>query len=152
MDVIALLRGGWSVRRRVVDLREGVEGEFAGEARFSLLGRGLRWEERGRLRLGGYDGPAGRLLLVVPDGAGWAVEFADGRPFHPLDLTGGPVSHLCGDDVYRGEYRLVGDALDVRWTVIGPGKDQRISSSYRRSSSTVRADGPARRPSLRRRA
>jgi hypothetical protein len=72
----------------------------------------------------------------VPDGGAWAVRFADGRPFHRLDLSGGrcAVAHPCGPDVYEGEYALLGpDAFDVAWTIRGPGKRQRIASRYRRT-------------------
>ena len=64
------------------------------------------------------------------------MRFADGRPFHPLDLTGRPVEHLCGEDRYTGEYRLVApDRFDTSWRIHGPSKDQRIDTSYRRCYS-----------------
>jgi hypothetical protein len=86
------------------------------------------------VRFGAHEGPAGRRLAIVPAGGGWVVEFADGRPFHRLDLEGGPVEHLCGADRYAGEYRLRGrDTLDVHWRVTGPGKDLEIETRYRRS-------------------
>jgi hypothetical protein len=63
------------------------------------------------------------------------VAFADGRPFHALDLTDGAcaVEHVCGEDRYEGEYRL-SDAgtLAVRWRVTGPAKDLEITTTYRR--------------------
>ena len=67
---------------------------------------------------------------------GWAVRFADGRAFHPLDLATGAcrVRHPCGDDAYEGRYAIVGpDALEVRWLVRGPANRQRIASRYRRA-------------------
>jgi hypothetical protein len=121
------------VERRLHDRRSGRAGDFTGTATFAPDGSGLRWHESGRLRFGGHDGPAGRTLAIVPAGGGWAVAFADGRPFHPLDLEGGPVEHLCGADRYAGAYRLRdGDTLDVRWHVTGPGKDLEIETTYRR--------------------
>ena len=72
-------------------------------------------------------------MLRVVDGA---VEFEDGRPFHPLDLSGGAcaVEHLCGEDRYAGEYVVLGpDALRVAWLVTGPRKRQVIESLYRRA-------------------
>jgi hypothetical protein len=131
----AFLPGRWAVERTLADAALG-SGTFAGEATFTPDGRGLLWKERGRLRLGRYDGPAARTLRVVPDGDGWTVRFADGRPFHRLDLCGGrcAVAHPCGEDLYEGEYAVRGpDALDVSWRVRGPAKDQRIESSYRRA-------------------
>jgi uncharacterized protein DUF6314 len=90
------------------------------------------WTETGRLRFGAYDGEARRVLRVVHG----AVEFADGRPFHPLDLSGGgcAVEHLCGEDRYAGEYVVLGDGeLRVVWRVTGPRKRQLIESLYRRA-------------------
>ena len=78
----------------------------------------------------------GEFLRIVPDGAGWLVRFADGRPFHPLDLREGgcAVAHPCGEDRYEGEYRVAGpDELEVRWRLRGPAKDGRIASRYRRA-------------------
>jgi Family of unknown function (DUF6314) len=122
------------VRRRLLDHRSGEAGEFAGSATFTPAGAGLRWTEEGRLRFGPHEGPAGRRLAIVPAAGGWLVEFADGRPFHPLVL-GEPVEHACGDDRYAGEYRLPDpDTLEVRWRVTGPAKDLEIESTYRRRS------------------
>jgi len=93
----------------------------------------LRWTEHGHLRFGAHDGPAARRLAIVPAGSGWLVEFADGRPFHPLVLDR-PVEHLCGGDRYDGEYRLLDpDTLVVRWRVTGPAKDLEIETTYRRA-------------------
>ena len=130
---IGFLIGRWEIRRRVVDVERGLEGAFAGVALIEPDGEGLRWRERGRLRFGSYDGAAVREYRIVAAADGWIVEFADGRPFHPLDLDGGPVEHVCGDDRYAGEYVVRGpDAFDVVWHVRGPRKHQRIESAYRR--------------------
>jgi hypothetical protein len=130
----AYLRGTWSVSRTLADAALGA-GDFAGTATFTAAGGGLAWEERGRLRVGAYDGPARRTLRVVADGSGWTVRFADGRRFHPLDLSGGTcaVRHPCAEDLYEGEYAvLAADAFHVRWRVRGPAKAQEIESRYRR--------------------
>jgi hypothetical protein len=135
MNLIALLSGRWSVQRRVVDLRSGREGAFTGTASFEPEGDRLRWAEAGRMRFADHDGPAARRLSIAGGPEGWTVEFDDGRPFHPLDLATGAcaVEHRCGDDLYAGEYRLLGpDALDVGWRVSGPRKQQEIHTTYRR--------------------
>jgi Family of unknown function (DUF6314) len=127
--VISFLAGRWTVLRRVTDLERGIEGGFEGVAE---IGSDGLWVETGRLRFGAYDGEARRVLRVV-DGA---VEFEDGRPFHPLDLSGGAcaVEHLCGEDRYAGEYVVVGpDELRVVWLVTGPRRRQQIESVYRRA-------------------
>jgi hypothetical protein len=131
----ALLAGRWTVERTLEDAALGA-GTFTGEAVFGPEGDGLLWREEGRLRLGAYDGPAARTLRIVPDGSGWLVRFADGRPFHPLDLREGAcaVAHPCGEDRYEGVYRVIGpDELDIRWRVRGPAKDGVIASRYRRA-------------------
>jgi hypothetical protein len=67
--------------------------------------------------------------------ARWQVEFDDGRPFHPLDLSGGacPVDHPCGPDHYAGWVRVEAeDLLVVSWRVVGPAKDHTILSRYTR--------------------
>lgn len=134
-DLAAYLTGRWNVDRT---LRDGTErGAFDGMAEFSRAPDDrVLWDERGELRLGAYDGPARRTLLLLPAGDAWAVHFDDGRLFHPLDLRGGRCAavHDCGQDRYEGEYRVRdGDAFDVVWRVRGPAKDQEISSRYRRA-------------------
>jgi hypothetical protein len=125
-SVLADLIGRWAVERQVADLRSGARGRFEGVAVFEPDGR---WLEEGTLELGGYRGPARRELRIA-DGI---VRFAHGRPFHPLDLDGHPVEHLCGADRYSGRYRFLDpDALEVVWSVSGPEKEQRITSVYRR--------------------
>jgi uncharacterized protein DUF6314 len=87
------------------------------------------------VRFGDHEGPAARRLSIAPAGDGWLVSFDDGRPFHALDLAGGAcaVEHVCGDDRYAGEYRLIdAGTLAVRWRVTGPGKDLEITTTYRR--------------------
>jgi len=122
------------VRRWLRDRRSGECGEFVGTASFVPDGAGLLWTEEGRIRFGGHEGPAGRRLAIVPEGSGWLVAFADGRPFHPLDLEGGPVEHRCGADRYAGAYRLRDpDTLEVRWRVTGPRKELEIETTYRRA-------------------
>jgi Family of unknown function (DUF6314) len=135
-ELDAFLPGRWTIERTLEDPALGA-GTFAGEALFAPGDDGLLWREQGRLRLGAYDGPANRTLHIVHDGAAaWLVRFADGRPFHALDLRDGActVAHPCGEDRYEGEYRVTGpDALEVCWRVRGPAEESRIASVYRRA-------------------
>jgi hypothetical protein len=131
----AYLAGRWTVERAVHDARLG-GGTFTGTATFAPDDGGLDWLETGRLRLGGYEGPARRRLRVAREDGAWMVRFDDGRPFHPLVLRGErcEVTHPCGEDTYAGAYVVLGpDAFDVAWRVRGPAKDQQIESRYRRS-------------------
>jgi hypothetical protein len=138
IDPAEFLPGTWRVERELEDAGLG-RGRFSGRAEFARDGDGLSWVESGRMTLGGYDGPARRTLRVVRERDGWAVRFADGRPFHRLDLRAGraALEHPCGEDRYRGELVVRGpDAFAVDWTVTGPGKSQRLSARYERAGRT----------------
>ncbi|MCK9248236.1 MAG: DUF6314 family protein [Solirubrobacteraceae bacterium] len=142
-DPLRFLPGSWSLDRTIEDHAAGRTGTVDGRARFVPDGDGLRWIEEGTLRLGGYVGDGAREMRVRPDGATWAVDFDDGRPFHPLDLRTGScaVEHPCRADLYRGELRATGpDELRVTWRIGGPAKDLTITTVYRRTASSA-ADG-----------
>lgn len=111
-DTLAYLLGGWSVDRVLVAPGSGYRGTFTGEAEFCPEpgGTGAAYHEQGRLRWPTYDGPASRRLRYALTGDGaLTVRFADGRPFHILELRGGRASyvHPCGDDVYIGILTVV---------------------------------------------
>lgn len=132
MDLEHWLRGRWTVDRAI----NGRPSAFTGTAEFTVEGEGLRWDERGRLVLDAYDGPASRTLHLAPGAGAYEVRFDDGRPFHALDLASGrcEAEHLCGEDVYRGEYVVAGDdALVVTWRIEGPAKDELIETRYERA-------------------
>ncbi|CAL9631240.1 hypothetical protein SUDANB105_06089 [Streptomyces sp. enrichment culture] len=138
-EALAFLAGKWEVTRSVRDLAGGDAGEFTGTTVFSPLeGGGLLHHESGTFTWQGVSRPAERTLrfLPGPDGAGTAdVRFADGRPFHDLDLTSGHwvTDHPCAADLYRGEF-TVRDADHWRtvWRVGGPAKDVILTTDYAR--------------------
>ncbi|WP_326692451.1 MULTISPECIES: DUF6314 family protein [unclassified Streptomyces] len=141
-DVVGYLVGRWSVERAVYDRRAGVEGRFLGTADFRA-GAGphapegvVLHEEEGQLTWDGRVYPASRSLRLRPRADGTAeVEFADGRPFHDLDLRTGvwtPV-HPCAADRYEGTFvACSADEWHLEWRVSGPAKDQLLRSVYRR--------------------
>ncbi|MFI1496288.1 DUF6314 family protein [Streptomyces platensis] len=137
-DVAAYLSGRWRVERTVDDLRNGVEGGFRGTAEFrtDATGEALLHHEEGRLTWGGTVSPASRTLRLRPRPDGTAeVGFADGRPFHDLDLRTGrwTAVHPCAADRYEGTFTAVGpDEWHLEWRVGGPAKDQLLCSVYRR--------------------
>lgn len=137
-DVLAHLAGRWRVERTVRDLASGDEGRFEGTTVFRPLeGGGLLHEESGLFTWQGVTRPAERTLRFLPGKApGTAdVRFADGRPFHDLDLTTGRhiTDHPCSADLYRGEF-TVRDADHWRtvWHVAGPTKDLVLTTDYAR--------------------
>ena len=136
-DLRAYLLGTWEVTRSLHDAELG-DGRFEGCATFSPDGEQIAWQETGRMRLGSYDGPARRELRIVPAANGWEVRFADGRPFHALELGGAGqrcvLEHPCGEDRYSGEFSLDGpDAFEIRWRVSGPRKAQALRGRYVRT-------------------
>ena len=134
-DLAHFLSGTWRVDRALEDAALGT-GHFRGSATFTPDGDGLAWVETGRMTLGRYDGPARRALRLVRDAQGWEVRFADGRPFHRLDVRGDghcAFDHPCGPDRYAGEFAVRGpDAFEIDWSVSGPAKDQRLTGRYER--------------------
>ena len=137
IELAAWLPGEWTVTRVIND----GAGRFEGRASFAPAPGppvSMIWHERGRLQLGAHDGPAERTLRLEPAAHGaWEVRFADGRPFHPLDLATGSddVTHLCGADTYHGRYAVQGpDRFTVTWRVTGPHKDDLIETRYDRAA------------------
>ncbi len=137
-ELRAFLARGWWLRRTIEDRRLGRRGRFAGQAVFAPDGADLRYREEGRLRLGGFETAATRSYrYAFPSPRLAEVRFADGRPFHRLDLSEGTwqVTRRCGDDLYRGAFRVVGvGRWTVAWRVTGPQKDLLLESVYQRPS------------------
>ena len=137
-DVLAHLAGRWRVERTVRDLASGDEGGFEGTTLFSPLPEGgLLHEESGTFTWLGVARPAERTLRFLPGGPpGTAdVRFADGRPFHHLDLTAGchVADHPCAADLYRGEFTVRDtDHWRTVWRVRGPAKDLVLTTDYAR--------------------
>ncbi|AJC54663.1 DUF6314 family protein [Streptomyces sp. 769] len=138
-DAAAYLTGRWLVERAVHDLRAGTDGSFRGTADFRPDGPDgvLRHVEEGELTWDGVVHPATRTLRLRPRADGTAaVSFADGRPFHDLDLRTGrwTAVHPCAADRYEGTFTAVAeDRWHLEWRVTGPAKDQLLRSVYRRA-------------------
>ncbi|WP_438484672.1 DUF6314 family protein [Streptomyces sp. S186] len=138
-DAAAYLAGRWRIERAVHDLRAGRVGSFRGTADFRPDGPDgtLCHTEEGELTWDGVVHPATRTLRLRPCPDGTAeVTFADGRPFHDLDLRTGrwTAVHPCAADRYEGTFTAVAaDRWHLEWRVTGPAKDQLLRSVYRRS-------------------
>lgn len=136
-DLSAFLQGPWRLHRRICDQRAQVKGRFSGDAVFSATASGLDYQETGQLRLGSYVGFATRQYqyLKTDRAAQLNVHFSDGRFFYQLDLSQGlqDVVHLCGNDRYLGQFKVLShDLLITRWNVAGPKKQTLITSRYQR--------------------
>ncbi|CAL9376125.1 hypothetical protein SUDANB58_00956 [Streptomyces sp. enrichment culture] len=148
-DVLAYLAGRWRTTRSVRDLASGDDGRFEGVTVFSpLAGGGLLSHESGGFTWRGVTRPAERTLRFLPGSApGTAdVRFADGRPFHDLDLATGHhvAEHPCAADLYRGEFTVRdADRWRTVWRVGGPAKDLVLTTDYARMTGPVtRTPGP----------
>ncbi|GAA2222942.1 DUF6314 family protein [Streptomyces indiaensis] len=138
-DVLAYLAGRWSVSRSVRDLASGADGEFTGTTEFRAEEEtpgGLLHHESGTFVWQGVARPAERTLRFLRGPGGTAeVRFADGRPFHDLDLTSGRhvADHPCSADLYRGEFTVRdSDHWRTVWRVRGPAKDLVLRTDYAR--------------------
>ncbi|MFF9219454.1 DUF6314 family protein [Streptomyces viridosporus] len=136
-EVLAHLRGRWRVERTVRDLASGDLGRFEGVTVFGPLeGGGLLHRESGTFTWRGVARPAERTLRFLPGPGGTArVRFADGRPFHDLDLSTGRhvADHPCSADLYRGEFTVRDeDHWRTVWRVRGPAKDLELTTDYAR--------------------
>lgn len=141
-DALLYLAGSWRAERTVRDLAgsdDAAEGTFTGTTTFSPLdGGGLLHHESGTFVWQGVARPAERTLRFLPGTApGTAdVRFADGRPFHDLNLTSGRwvTDHPCAADLYRGEFTVLdADRWRTVWRVAGPTKDLALTTDYARA-------------------
>ncbi|AWE49298.1 DUF6314 family protein [Streptomyces nigra] len=137
-EVLSYLAGRWRVDRSVRDLASGDEGAFTGTTVFGPLeDGGLLHHESGEFVWRGVPRPAERTLRFLPGGApGTAdVRFADGRPFHDLDLRTGRhiADHPCSADLYRADFTVRDeDHWRTVWRVRGPAKDLVLTTDYAR--------------------
>lgn len=138
-DLRTYLAGAWEIRRILEDNIRGERGSFVGQASFSPEDdTTLAYREDGRLALGGFETLAHQSYRYgFPARHLAEVRFADGRPFHSLDLSAGlwQAEHLCAADLYRGRFRAEGpERWSVTWTVTGPRKNQRLESLFTRAA------------------
>lgn len=140
---LADFEGRWALTRRIDDARAcaaGREsGRFEGEARFTAAAGGLAYVEEGTLTLGSSPPMAAtrRYFWRAQGMTGRVIEvdFADGRFFHAfaMDQERPMAEHACDPDHYAVTYDFTGwPAWRAEWQVVGPRKDYRMISDYRR--------------------
>jgi hypothetical protein len=140
-DLFLYLQGRWQIARRVDDRREDAVYHMQGTGAFDIdpeasAPRALVYQEEVVWQPAGEPQRGLRSYRYRFDGPTFAqVLFADGSPFHELDLASGmcTVGHDCPPDRYDGLYHLLDrDTFEVRWTVVGPRKDMILATSFHR--------------------
>jgi len=134
-DLGAFLKGEWRLSRRIRDLRLMLRGQLDGHASVTVMTKGLLLSETGRLAFGEHVSDASQRYRIIFGSECAQVFRADGSRFHDLDLSSGTarILHHCGEDLYRGRYRVTDDDhYSVGWRVIGPRKNYRMASLYSR--------------------
>ena len=143
-DLYSFLEGNWQLSRTINDLRQNMPGAMAATASIAKQNenenvRDLCYREEGELHFGDYKEVVYRSYIfrfLEPQKA--QVHFDDGRLFHELDLTSGycEAEHLCGDDIYRGRFRIENrDTWLSNWIVTGPSKELILDNRYQRMSA-----------------
>lgn len=120
--------GAWAFDREVVEAG-GRTTHVTGRAVWAASGTGLRYTERGEMRLPGH------APIQVERSYHWdadlGVFFEDGRFFHYVPMRGGATAHWCDPDEYDGFYDFrEWPVFSVTWRVRGPRKDYRMATRY----------------------
>lgn len=134
---LADFEGRWCIDRRIEDRSLNRTGQLHGAAVFTADGDGLRYDESGSLRFPGQPPlEARQTYLWRAEGQGVAVNFADGRAFHRIDLSAWQTaaSHDCAPDLYLVRYDFSAwPHWSSDWCVTGPRKDYMMATQYRRA-------------------
>lgn len=126
--------GAWLFRRRITDPAGAETARAEGTLTFAPGEGGLVAEERGTLSLPGAAPMQAERRTIWRAGDD-VIEtfFADGRPFHRIDL-GADVStdrHLCSPDLYDVAYDFRAFPFwTALWRVTGPRKDYVMRSAH----------------------
>lgn len=131
------LAGAWSLERKISSGEQ-----FSGSAIFEPCSEtSLKLEESGTLFLQGGDSiTANRNWVWHFEGENLSVFFDEDplRLYHNVPLSrdaetlAGMADHVCGKDVYAGEYRFSDDHFTIDQRVNGPAKNYTIASRYER--------------------
>ena len=134
--------GRWIIQRTINDVSGTLSGRLEGEAAFSLKPRDetmMEYQESGLLTIA--TAPpirAERTYLWRDQGHGSVdVLFADGRPFHRVNLNQQMPfdTHFCSPDIYGVNYDFrEWPRWTTLWKVRGPRKAYQMETRYRRIS------------------
>lgn len=125
--------GAWGVARHIRP-NGAAEGWFSGRCSFVREGAALAYREVGELHLEGHEPmKAERRYIWRRGGAGIAVDYADGRPFHSFDPADPVAEHVCPPDIYKVRYDFSNwPEWRAEWVVSGPRKDYTMHTVYTR--------------------
>lgn len=131
---LAAFEGRWTLVRTIRHA-DGLEGRLEGTVTFTPAGPGrLVYDEDGVLTLGASEPlHATRRYLWREAGRQIEIAFADGRPFHALNLLAPAPStvYLCDPDRYAVSYDFSAwPTWEATWQVEGPRKDYTMVSHY----------------------
>ena len=135
-DILDFL-GDWTLKRVINDRGAEKSGHLTGLAVFKKADGGLRYTESGTLS---YDGApplvASRTYIWARAAEGGVlVRFEDGSEFHSFSLarTMPEAQHFCDPDMYYVTYDFgKWPKWQSEWRVVGPRKNYRMTSDYRR--------------------
>lgn len=137
-DFEAYFAGRWRADREIFDVSGARIGVFTGSLTFTRQADRLVYHEQGVLELGAHRGAAHRTLHYAVTGPGQAVVHFDyGDFFHEVDLREGcwSTKHPCRDDLYQGQYRVLGaDHWWQEWVVAGPTKNHTMVTDFHRDT------------------
>lgn len=122
---------------------EGVDGVADGEVEWvNVKPDEVTWRERGRWTIGPLSGTrfCSAYAWRRTDAGVLSIAHLRLGPDHPVelvDLTESPDGcwrsadpHLCAEDRYSAEVRLVGRKVEVKWTVSGPTTGYLLTATY----------------------
>lgn len=148
-DLLEYFLGSWQFVRSMRSLDDVSIGSAAGHAQFRMQehGRGLHYHESGRLQLAtdGREINFSRRFDYHWQDQWMQVSFADGPQagqayqryrYDPLRQALLPeVTHVCLQDHYDGDYRLLDQHhFDLRTRIDGPHKDYLLLTHFIRST------------------
>ena len=92
----------------------------------------VQWQEKGEM-----NGNPFFQLYRVDFSKGLTVSFKDGREFYSIPTIIGKhhIEHLCGRDLYIGNWVGGRESIALQWKVKGDKKDYTMQSVYQKSSS-----------------
>lgn len=131
-----LLSGSWNLKREISTgetLTGKADFEFISESAF------LMCEEGDLILISGAIIPASRNWywhLSKPQALAITYDEACEQAYHHVLLKYddnawiGKAQHLCGSDLYIGEYRFYDNGFEIKQIIKGPSKNYEVISAY----------------------